>query len=100
MPFIDSHCHLDFAQFSDDFAGILSAANTLNVMEFVVPSIAVNNLDKVLALANQYPAIHHAFGMHPCFTVQHQGGHMQILEQYIHQYQPCAIGNIGLDYFI
>lgn len=100
MPFIDSHCHLDFPPFSHDFAGVLAAANRLGVIEFVVPSVKVKNFADVQLLSKQHTVIHHAFGLHPCFMADHTARDIEILEQYCVLHAPCAIGEIGLDFFI
>ena len=99
MPFIDSHCHLDFEVLSSSLNAVVKAANAQGVTDFVVPSISVENLDKVLHLSEQYPQIHYAFGFHPCFMHEHKLEHVEILRQYCLEYAPCAIGEIGLDFF-
>ena len=100
MPYIDSHCHLDFAEFSADLSAILGAANRLGVMEFVVPSVSADNFATVLRLSKQNPTIHHAFGLHPCFMSAPCASSITTLEQYSVKHLPCAIGEIGLDFFI
>jgi len=100
MPFIDSHCHLDFAPFSENVTHYLQAATEQQVIEFVVPSISAANLAKVLNLSSQYANIHHAFGYHPCFMAQHKPEHIDLLRSYVASHKPCAIGEIGLDFFI
>jgi len=100
MPFIDSHCHLDFEVLSSRLDAVVKAANAQGVTHFVVPSISVENLDKVLLLSEQYPEIHYAFGLHPCFMHKHKLEQVEVLRQYCLEYAPCAIGEIGLDFFI
>ncbi len=100
MPFIDSHCHLDFEVLSSRLDAVVKAANAQGVTNFVVPSIRLANLDKVLHLSEQYPQIYYAFGFHPCFMNEHKLEHVEVLRQYCLEYAPCAIGEIGLDFFI
>jgi len=88
MPFIDSHCHLDFEVLSSRLDAVVKAANTQGVASFVVPSISVENLDKVLHLSAQYPGIYYAFGLHPCFMNEHKLEQVEILRQYCLEYAP------------
>lgn len=100
MTFIDSHCHLDFALLSTDIQSVLNKATLAGVNEFVVPSVTRNNFQSVLALSHHYPNIHAALGMHPCFMSSHCLADLIILRDAIEAHRPCAVGEIGLDYFI
>lgn len=65
MPFIDTHCHLDFAQFSPDRMDLIQACIDAGVERFVVPAIGQQNWSQVMALARASPAIHYGLGIHP-----------------------------------
>ena len=45
------------------------------------------------------PLAHLAFGLHPFYITEHKDSDLQQLEQFIQQYSPIAIGEIGLDTF-
>ena len=45
------------------------------------------------------PSAHLAFGLHPFYITEHKDSDLQQLEQFIQQYSPIAIGEIGLDTF-
>ena len=45
------------------------------------------------------PLAHLAFGLHPFYITEHKDSDLQRLEQFIQQYSPIAIGEIGLDTF-
>jgi len=98
--FIDSHCHLDFSEFSASLPEVLCAARNNGVKEFVVPSVSASNFAAVIALTAANPDMHLALGMHPCFMALHQGEHLDVLKALIDRHSPCAIGEIGLDFFI
>jgi TatD DNase family protein len=100
LRFIDSHCHLDFNQLNRILPHILANAKAQGVEEFVVPSVTAKNLAAVNQLSNQYTFIHSAFGLHPCFMEAHEPGHIDTLITYLEKHQPCAVGEIGLDFFI
>ncbi len=100
MYFIDSHCHLDFEQLSSRMSDVLHNANMQGVTEFVVPSVSHENFSAVSHLSQQYPSVHPAFGMHPCFMDLHQSQDIEALKHFLGNHQPCAVGEIGLDFFI
>ena len=79
---------------------ILADAKVQGVTEFVVPSVTAKNFAAVNTLSHQYSIIHPAFGLHPCFMAAHQVDHIDLLNTYLEKHQPCAVGEIGLDFFI
>ncbi|MCJ8337768.1 MAG: TatD family hydrolase [Pseudomonadales bacterium] len=98
--FIDSHCHLDFAEFASVLPEVLRAARNNGVNEFVVPSIGASNFATVISLTAANPEMHLALGMHPCFMEQHRAEHLTQLQELVDRHHPCAIGEIGLDFFV
>ena len=54
--FVDSHCHLDAAEFGGDAAGIAQAAADEGVRWIVIPAVEVANFDTVATLAAFTPA--------------------------------------------
>ncbi|MCF6808496.1 TatD family hydrolase [Thiotrichales bacterium 19S9-12] len=94
---IDTHCHLDFDVFSPNLDSILEEAKEKNIHLFINPSIARSNFEAVINLAQTYPQIHPALGLHPCFIDQHKDDDLIHLEKLIKQHQISIIGEIGLD---
>ncbi len=100
MVFIDSHCHLDFETLQLNFEQVLTRAQQNNVTHYVVPSVSADHFNALLSLSAQHTAIHLALGLHPCFMAQHTEQDLALLEQLVAKYSPCAVGEIGLDFFI
>lgn len=100
MSFIDSHCHLDFSPLSEQLDQVLMRAEQQGVKEFVVPSVSITNIPGVIELAKQFRQVHIALGLHPCFMHLHQPLDIDLLADYVASARPCAIGEIGLDFFI
>ena len=98
--FVDSHCHLDFDELKAQLPAVLSAASNNGVKEFVVPSVGASNFATVIALTAANPEMHLALGMHPCFMAEHRTEHLTQLKSLVDLHRPCAIGEIGLDFFI
>ncbi|HAD32124.1 MAG TPA: DNAase, partial [Methylophaga sp.] len=46
------------------------------------------------------PMLSLALGCHPMFMTDHPENAAQLLEQAVKQYQPIAIGEIGLDFYV
>jgi len=100
MPYIDSHCHLDFSILYHQLDKIFMQAQKNGVSQYVVPSVSIENIDKVQALAKSYQQVHPAFGLHPCFMDEHNDESITLLTKKIDEYKPVALGEIGLDFFI
>jgi TatD DNase family protein len=98
---IDSHCHLDAAEFAPDRSSMITGS-TLSGM--IVPAVQVSNFETVRALAHSYPGVAYGLGIHPMY-VQHAHDHDLVrLESALTENQGdpllVAVGEIGLDFFV
>lgn len=104
MPLIDTHTHLDFEDFADDRDAVLTRCAAAGVERIVVLGVHRANWERVWQLALDKPAIHAALGLHPVFLRDHQNEHIAQLRDWLlrlHGEQKlCAIGEIGLDYYV
>jgi len=100
VQFIDTHCHLDAAEFGDSQAALMEAALAAGVSRIVVPSVASANFEAVRRLCERFPACAPAYGIHPMYTGVAAPGDLDILRGYLREHHPVAIGEIGLDFFI
>ncbi|WP_022940686.1 TatD family hydrolase [Psychromonas hadalis] len=99
--FIDSHCHLDFACFSDQFDSLLTQLNQQQITKLVIPATQASGWSAIMQLANSHSALYYALGLHPHFLENFQ---VQNLTQLHSQLSICdkkciALGEIGLDKF-
>lgn len=97
---IDTHCHLDAAEFNADRDAIAAAALQNGVKAIVVPAVARDNFDSVIALHQRHPHCAYALGIHPMYIDAAHVNDLTLLVQYVSDYSPVAIGEIGLDYFV
>ena len=99
---IDTHCHLDAAEFAADVAGVRARAAAGGVAHCVLPAVAVGNFAAVRELAHAY-SDSYALGIHPLCVPEAHDADLQALdaELALRKDDPrlVAVGEIGLDYF-
>lgn len=101
---IDTHCHLDAAEFTPDRAlQARQQAREGGVSCCVYPAVTVANFDAVRQLAHATGDAY-ALGIHPLYVPQASEADLTELERQLqaHQHDPrlVAVGEIGLDYFV
>lgn len=100
MELIDTHCHLDVAEFDRDRDAVIDRARAAGVSDMVVPAIHHTGWDGLLALCDRHPDLHPALGLHPVYLNQHRDGDICALADRLRERRPIAIGEIGLDYYV
>ena len=104
MELIDTHTHLDFPDFDADRQALLSASRALGVRRIVVLGVYQGNWKRVWELVQSDPDLHAAFGLHPVYLNEHRPEDLSELDVWLTRLaghrQLCAVGEIGLDYFI
>ncbi len=98
--FIDTHCHLDAAEFGDSQAELVRAAEAAGVTRIVIPAVARNNFEAVRELCARFPACLPAYGIHPMYTDDAHPDDLKALRDYLALPGTVAVGEIGLDFFI
>ena len=97
---IDSHCHLDAAEFDADRASVVERAQACGVGMIVVPGVERANFDAVLACCKIYPICRPALGIHPMYVGRAFPDDLRVLRDALDRSRPVAIGEIGLDFFV
>lgn len=104
MELIDTHTHLDFDDFDADRASVLDRCRRLGVERLVVLGVYQRNLQRVWDLALREPAVYAALGLHPIYLNEHRPEHLQDLRDRLAHLaghpKLCAVGEIGLDYYV
>ncbi len=100
MNFIDTHCHLDAAEFDGQPAARLAAAEAVGITQIVVPAVSRDNFAVVAQLCADAPICAPAFGIHPMLTDPAQAEDLQVLPDFLARAETVAVGEIGLDFFI
>ncbi|MFH0834307.1 MAG: TatD family hydrolase [Patescibacteria group bacterium] len=99
MKLIDSHCHLDFPNFDQDFDQVLARAEEAGVVKFLNPGVDLPSSKKALALAEKFDNIFAAIGFHPSEAQKLSANNLAELEKMLKNPKVVAIGEIGLDFF-
>jgi TatD DNase family protein len=97
---IDTHCHLDAAEFSADRDAVAAAAVAVGVTKIVVPAVEVANFSAVRQCCQRYPGCLPAYGIHPMYTPQATDADLDVLRDWLQRERPVAVGEIGLDHFV
>ncbi|MBK6008981.1 TatD family hydrolase [Ramlibacter ginsenosidimutans] len=100
---IDTHCHLDAAEFEPDRKAVRSRAAAAGVAHCVLPAVAPANFETVRALAHAH-GDSYALGIHPLYTGAATDDDLVLLDRALaaHRDDPrlVAVGEIGLDFFV
>jgi TatD DNase family protein len=96
---VDSHCHLDDAQFNDDRRAVIERARQagLKYILAIGTGDGPHDLEAAVRLADFYPFIYASAGVHPndAAKVDHNTFHK--LESLLQHPKVKALGEIGLD---
>ena len=104
MRYIDTHTHLDFPDFDADRQQVLQRSEQAGVERLIILGVYQKNWDRLWQLIETDSRLFGAFGLHPVYLEQHQPSHLDDLAQRLERLaahpQCCAVGEIGLDYFL
>ncbi|WP_045487815.1 TatD family hydrolase [Pseudomonas sp. StFLB209] len=104
VQLIDTHTHLDFPEFDADRAAVLRHSLSLGVQRMVVLGVYQRNWQRLWELCLANPALYAAFGLHPVYLDEHRPQHLNELGDWLTRLkghgQLCAVGEIGLDFFL
>lgn len=97
---IDSHCHLDFADFDAERDELIDRAHASDVKQMVTISTRVRKLEGLLALTERYPSVFCSVGTHPNNADEELDVTADDLVRLAEaNAKVVAIGECGLDYF-
>jgi TatD DNase family protein len=100
LDLIDSHSHLDAAEFDVDRTAVLQRARAAGVMRQIVPAVAFDTFPALRSLCAAEAGLYPAYGLHPMYLAAHRPEHLDALAQWIESEKPVAIGECGLDFFV
>ncbi len=99
VSIIDTHCHLDQPQFDRDLDDVLERAAAAGVKRIIDPGVDLASCRKALGLADRYPEVYVAVGVHPNDCSDFSSSTLAELRELAAHPKVVAIGEIGLDYY-
>lgn len=99
MPIFDTHAHYDSSAFNPDREAVLAALPEAGVALVVDPGCDLPTSRAALALAEQFPHVYAAVGIHPEDCAGYTDVDLDALRQLCRHDKAVAIGEIGLDYY-
>jgi TatD DNase family protein len=95
---IDSHCHLDFPDFSGEIDAVVARALAAGVARIVTISTRIGRHGEVLAIAERFPQVYCSIGTHPHHAHEELDIPVEELIARTRHPKVVAIGEAGLDY--
>ena len=95
----DSHAHYDLEQFDEDRDELLSSMGDHQVGAIVNVGANWNSVTETVALAEKYPHVYAAVGIHPDEVGILDEERFAFLKEQCQRDKVVAVGEIGLDYY-
>jgi len=99
MPiFFDTHAHLDYPDFADDFDQVVARAQAAGIQKMISIGTDLDSSRRAIALAEQYPCIYAVAGWHPSDVMPAPDDIRDALRELGRHPRVVALGETGLDY--
>ena len=96
---IDSHCHLDFKEFNEDFNDVLLNAKTNNISGMQTICTKIDEFPKILDIAKKHSNIWCSVGTHPHNAESEKHISQDNIKNLCDNDKVIGIGETGLDYY-
>ena len=93
---IDSHCHLDQADYNEPVEQVIRRAGEAGVTHILAVACNPDDFSELADQLKKYPCIYAAFGIHPEYADKKQD--IENIRKYIKSTGAVAVGECGLDY--
>lgn len=95
---VDTHAHLDFPDFEHDLPHILDRAAKAGVEKIITIGTGLKSSLSAIHLAERYPQIYAAIGIHPGNVEEESEETLAQLEPFLGHPKVAAVGECGTDY--
>ena len=99
MAIFDTHAHYDSGGFNTDRMEVLATLPAAGVQLVVDPGCDVNSSRAAVALAEAFPHVYAAVGIHPSDCAGTDDSAIEAIRTLARHEKVVAIGEIGLDYY-
>ena len=94
----DTHAHLDFPEFTEDFGKVLDRAQAAGVTRIITIGTTLEASRRAVELAEQYSNVFATVGIHPSNAEEVGEDFTSVLRELAQSPRVVALGEIGLDY--
>jgi TatD DNase family protein len=98
LQFIDTHCHLDMENYENDRDKVIDRALQAGISKIITIGIDAASSQRAVRLAEKYPSVYAAIGVHPHDAAQVTKNDFKIIERLALHKKVVGYGEIGLDY--
>lgn len=100
MQLIDTHCHLDREDFTEDIEKAISEAQSAGISKILIPNVDSSSIENVRRLCDKYPDfLYPMMGVHPTSIQNNYNDELDRVTQSLSERKYIAIGEIGLDLY-
>jgi TatD DNase family protein len=96
---VDTHCHLDFPEFSNDLDAVLDRASAAGIEKIISIGTSLSSSRKVVQFASRYPNVFATVGVHPNSVRDDEADFINELRDLAQHPKVVAIGETGLDFY-
>jgi TatD DNase family protein len=96
---VDSHCHLNFPELSQNLDGLLDRARLAGVSKFLTVNTCLKETKDLILIAEKYPDVFATVGVHPCDVKNSGVPKKEELIHYTAHPKVIGLGETGLDYY-
>jgi TatD DNase family protein len=99
IDFVDTHAHLQEAEFDDDRDAVIQRAMSAGVRQVVVPAVDLDSAGRSVSLADRHAGVYATAGFHPHEAAGASPEALSAIEELLGHPKAVAVGEIGLDWF-
>lgn len=99
VQLIDTHAHLNFSPFVENPEPYLERAREQGIGAIIVPGVDIPSSENAINLAERYPMIYAAAGIHPEDSETCTSQALKTLETLCSHDKCVAVGEIGMDFY-
>lgn len=101
----DTHCHLNFKIFKNNYSEVISRAREAGVTNIIIPGTDIESSKKAIEIAEKFDGVYAAVGIHPHHTQEFRIQNLKFrikeklkqIETLLVHPKVVAIGEVGLD---
>jgi TatD DNase family protein len=95
---IETHAHLDYPEFANDFEDVLHRATEAGVTRIITIGTSLESSRRAVGLAEKYPNVFAVVGVHPSCAAEAEEDVITPLRELAENPRVVGLGEAGLDY--